>query len=156
MVTGTGGVAPPPVGYVPPDLPDVAAGSFNGIFRGRQVVVSGGTNGSGLFVYNGAARAGNPPIFSVVAPGTTLDPFGNTVGAVLEAGVIAGGPLTQVDAAGNINLINSTGAVVASLNPTLQAFLIYSPSAGAGNLVAALAAIAGSDSLGNAYPQGLY
>lgn len=50
-----------------------------------QIIVIEGS-GDGLFIYNGTAELGNPPILAAVAPGVTEDPFGNTVKAVLNIG----------------------------------------------------------------------
>ncbi len=52
------------------------------IIRARQVLVSG-TN-DGIFVYIGKPGPGNPPVASIVAPGVTTDPYGNTVASILE------------------------------------------------------------------------
>jgi hypothetical protein len=55
------------------------------------VVISTATSGStGIFVYNGTPGSGNPPIFSIVAPGVTADPFGNPVTAVFSINGSAG------------------------------------------------------------------
>lgn len=56
--------------------------------------------GNGLFVYNGTGALGNPPILSVVGPGTTTDPFGNAVKAVMNIGSFNGSHIGW-DANGN-------------------------------------------------------
>lgn len=78
---------PPPPGYVPPSLPGQAPGSTSGIFRGRQVVVSGSGAGVGVFVYNGQPGLGNPPIFWATSAGA--DPFGNPISST--SGLAGGG-----------------------------------------------------------------
>lgn len=78
------------------------------------IIVSGSPN-TGLFLYNGTPAAGNPPVLWAVAPGVTADPFGNTVSAVLGAGV-PGGQSTQIDAAGDVTL-TGTGGTQLALTP---------------------------------------
>lgn len=76
---GSGGMPPAPPGYVPPGLPDVAAGSTN-IFRGRLVIVFGPSGAvTGVFVYAAGTTPalGNPPIFW--ATSSSVDPFGNVL-----------------------------------------------------------------------------
>ena len=116
------------------------------------VIVEG--TGGGLFVYNGTPGPANPPVFSVVAPGVTKDPYGNTVAAVMEAGVPGTGQ-TQIDQSGNILLAGPDGSPVIQLNPSHQRIQLYSDPAGAGALLASLASVAGTDQYGNTYPQGL-
>lgn len=43
------------------------------------LLVQGGLQGTGLFLYNGTPAIGNPPIGVAVGPGTTQDPFGNNL-----------------------------------------------------------------------------
>jgi len=43
------------------------------------IVITSGAPNTGFFVYNGTPALGNPPVFSVTAPGVTTDPYGNTV-----------------------------------------------------------------------------
>ena len=151
---GDGGTPPAPAGYVPPSLPGVAAGAFAGIFRGRQVVISGVGPGSGLFVYNGTPGPGNPPVFSVVAPGTTQDPFGNGISAIVEIGQQSGGHW-HWDSSGNLDINNTSSALIATWRPTDQALLIYQPGGGTGKLVTSVASVAGTDQFGNAYLAGV-
>lgn len=84
MTSGLGGTPPTPPGYVPPGLPDTAAGSVN-IFRGRLVIVFGpaGTV-SGIFVYAPGTTPGpgNTPIVSIT--NSTVDPYGNTVQPTIQ------------------------------------------------------------------------
>jgi len=55
------------------------------------IVNTGGPTVTGVFVYNGTGAPGNGPILSIVAPGTTSDPYGNPVQAVLTIGDQSGG-----------------------------------------------------------------
>jgi hypothetical protein len=72
-----------------------------------QLIVFSGAQGTGIFLYNGTPGAGNPPILSAVAPGVTLDPFGNTVQAVLVIGALAGAHV-QFDQTGSFSLYDSS------------------------------------------------
>lgn len=139
----------------PNHVPGVSGWSINqdgsvefnsGTFRGQIV-------GGALFIYNGSPGPGNPPVLSVVAPGVTQDPYGNTVGAVLEAGTI-GSNFMQIDQSGNI-VLWSAGNQTIILNPAKQAIFTYSPTAGASNLIASMAANSGTDSFGNQYLAGV-
>jgi hypothetical protein len=111
-VPGMGGIAPMPPGYVPPGLPDTAAGSTN-VFRGRLVIVFGpvGTV-SGIFVYTpGTTPApGNPPIISLTESST--DPYGNAVNGGVVVGTSAH-PQVQLQSVGGIGkltfLLNNAG-----------------------------------------------
>jgi hypothetical protein len=108
-VPGLGGTPPVPPGYVPPGLPDTAAGSVN-IFRGRLVIVFGpaGTV-SGIFVYTPGTTPGlgNPPVVSITESST--DPYGN----VLSGGVVVGTPSNpQVQ----IQSVSGVGKLVFKLN----------------------------------------
>lgn len=107
-------------GGLPPMRPDqalspsdagVAPGTATGTFRGRLVIVFGTGAGSGMFVYNGTPGPGNPPVFAVVAPGVTTDPYGNTVGAVMTIGTF-GGPGLNVDQFGNLALAGADGSLL--------------------------------------------
>ena len=153
MIEGSGGTPPAPAGYVPPTLPGLAAGAFAGIFRGRQVVISGTGPGAGLFVYNGTPAAGNLPVFCVVAPGTTTDPFGNGITAIVEIGQQSGGHW-HWDLSGNLDINNTSSQLIARWRPTDQALLFYSPGGGLGNLLTSLAAAAGTDQDGNPFVAG--
>lgn len=103
----------------------IAPGTSSGDFRGRLVLVFGTGAGSGIFVYAGVPAAGNPPVFSVVAPGVTADPFGNTVGSVLDVGIF-GGPGLNVDQFGNLSMAAADGSLL-ELSP--QANLPFNLSA---------------------------
>lgn len=106
---------------------------------------------AGFFFYSGTPGVGNL-IASIVSPGTTKDPYGNSVAAVFEAGSI-GSNYMQIDASGDLILYN-TGRLVWMFSPTKQAMFVYSPSRAAGNLVQSIAQSPGTDSVGNAYLAG--
>jgi hypothetical protein len=115
---GLGGLAPqrpdqqrnyPPTGVQP--------GSSSGIVRARLVIVSG-AGVSGVFVYNGTPGTGNPPVLSIVPPGVTTDPYGNTVNAVLEVGNPTGAHL-EVDQNGVMYLTNASNSITLLLDPSL-------------------------------------
>jgi hypothetical protein len=89
------------------------------------VIITATGTSSGLFVYSGQPAAGNPPVFAVVAPGVTADPFGNTVGAVLTIGTF-GGPGLNVDQFGNLSMAAADGSLL-ELSP--QANLPFNLSA---------------------------
>ena len=115
------------------------------------VIVEG--TGGGLFVYNGTPGPANPPVFSVVAPGVTQDPYGNTVSAVMQAGVPGSGQ-TQIDQSGDILLSGADGSQVIRLNPSHQRILLYADPAGAGQLQSSIAIASGTDDFGTTYLPG--
>jgi hypothetical protein len=69
------------------------------IIIANQVIVEGSDDG--VFVYNGTPSLGNPPILSVVSPGTTEDPYGNTVTSVLVIGDYGANSI-QFDSQGDV------------------------------------------------------
>ena len=111
--------------------------------RTRQVVIFGTGPNTGLFVYNGQPVNGNPPIFWVVAPGVTKDPFNNTLPANVLLGVgVPGGIGLQVDQSGNLTL-SGTGSsteflpaanlpfsLTAALSGVMQAVGLFSTADG--------------------------
>lgn len=111
-VPGMGGIPPMPPGYVPPGLPDTAAGSTN-IFRGRLVLVFGpaGTV-SGIFVYQQGTTPGpgNTPIVSIT--NSTTDPFGNPVQPTIQ---ITGTGTLEVGSAPNTQVQLRTSSGVSGL-----------------------------------------
>lgn len=111
------------------------------------IITSGGV-ATGLFVYNGNPGAGNPPVFSVVAPGVTADPFGNHVDAVMQAGVPGTGQ-TTIDASGRILLSGASGTDVIQLDPANQQMLVYSDPPALHSLLASLSAQQTVDGFGN-------
>lgn len=98
------------------------------ILLARQVIIFGPSGG--LFVYNGTPGPDNPPVFSVVAPGTTTDPYGNPVEAVMNAGNISGAHF-GLDDSGNAYLADSTGSTRIYLNPGLSELAFYTAGTGA-------------------------
>lgn len=117
-----------------------------------RVVVVFGPN-QGIFDYNGTPGPGNPPIFAIVAPGTTTDPYGNRVEAVMNIGALSGAHL-GADDSGNLYLADSTGATRIYMSPSAQLLAFY--TAGTAGLLMTLAGSAGTDPLTHsAYPQGL-
>jgi hypothetical protein len=111
-VPGMGGMAGQPPGYVPPGLPDTAAGSSN-VFRGRLVIVFGPSGTvSGIFVYTPGTTPGpgNPPVVSITESST--DPFGNAVSGGVVVGTSAH-PQVQLQSVGGVGklvfLLNNAG-----------------------------------------------
>jgi hypothetical protein len=118
---------------------------------GGSIIV--GASGGGVFFYNGTPGLGNAPIFAIVAPGTTKDPFGNTVQAVMNIGSLSGAHL-GADDSGNLYLADPTGDTRIYMSPSLQLLAFY--TAGTARLLMTLAGSAGTDPLSHsAYPQGL-
>lgn len=99
---------------------------------------------TGLFVYDGAPENGNPPIFAIVAPGTTTDPYNNPVQAVMNAGNLSGAHF-GLDDQGNAYLADSTGDTRIYLSPINDLLAFY--SAGTASLQTTVAAQAGTDPL---------
>jgi hypothetical protein len=108
-VRGRGGLAPrrPDQGYEPPR--NTIAPGQAGIFRGRQVVISGSGAGVGLFEYNGVPGPGNPPVAWATPSGVTVDPFGNAL--PVSGGFAAKGGNGVVQLNGAAILFALTGAV---------------------------------------------
>lgn len=129
-----------------PSLPPALIPGSRNNLRARQVTIFGTGNSTGLFVYTGTPALGNPPQVAIVPSSTTQDPVGNaitTAKILIQANVItetsgafrtaANAPLIQLDGAHNAEWIYSTGIT----------------------MIAALAAAAGNDGLGNNYPAGI-
>jgi hypothetical protein len=116
------------------------------VVRARLIIVSG--VGEGVFIYNGVPGLGNPPIVSMTSG--SVDPYGNPVvpgldvtegsitGTTISGSTINGSTFTGTDF-----VINSAGA------------FFYSGTPAAGNLIASIAAAAGTDSHTNTYPAGI-
>jgi hypothetical protein len=128
-----------------------------------NVVLSGGTvtgpdyilNPSGFFFYNGAPANGN--LIISIAPAAGTDGFGNNYPAGIE---IFGATAFQSSSGNNTAILQSGSLqfffILANLLVlSSQGAFLYTGSGGAGNLIAALASSAGTDSSGNNYPQGL-
>lgn len=116
----------------------------------NQVIIEGSNDG--LFVYNGAPALGNLIASIAATPGT--DPYGNVYNAVFNIGNQQAAHF-GVDNNGNVYIVNAANQNVIEIQPAKQAMFIYSGAPALGNLIVSLAAAAGTDSQGNAYPQGL-
>jgi hypothetical protein len=101
------------------------------IVTAGTVIIGGTAPHSGLFVYSGTPAAGNPPIFAVVAPGTTTDPFGNPVNAIMNVGNLSAAHAGW-DANGIEYLADSTGTTQIVLNPGKR-LIEFFPAAGTGS-----------------------
>lgn len=119
------------------------------------VIVESGVPNSGLFVYNGKGGPGNPPVFSVVAPGVTEDPFGNAVTAVMVAGSDTG-PHLLIDLDGNLFIFNSAAENVIQLIAGDGSIRVY-PATGPGaeQLSATMAPANGVTADGDQYAAGV-
>lgn len=111
-------------------FPDVVAT----VFRAAGFVV----NQSGAFFYSGTPANGN--LIVSIAPAAGTDPYGNSYpqGLSVTLGAISGSTFSGTDF-----VINSSGA------------FFYGGTPAAGNLLLSIAPASGSDSFGNAYPQGI-
>lgn len=112
------------------------------------VIITSGAPTTGFFVYSGTPGKGNPPVFSVVAPGVTTDPYGNAVQDVVQAG--GSGSFTRIESNGTIVLYGTGANPDIIIDPIRSAMFFYSPTAGAGNLTESIAVAAGTDVFGNA------
>jgi hypothetical protein len=126
-------------------------------FQNPQEIITGkviieGT-ADGLFIYSGTGAAGNPPVLSAVAPGTTTDPFSNMVQALLTIGLLAGAH-TQFDDNGNISIVNASGDTVIYISPSLQYIGFYPLGLGNGIPIITIAANNGTDPDGFVYQSG--
>jgi hypothetical protein len=85
-----------------------------GLIVAEQVVVFG--PGDGLFVYNGQPSLDNPPVWWAVAPGVTMDPYGNALpsGVVMGAGT-PNGAGTTIDDSGDVTLTGGDGSQILML-----------------------------------------
>lgn len=136
---------------------DGSAEFSNGVFRGT---VTGSTfqgttfviNAAGAFFYNGTPGLGNLICSIAAAAGT--DQYGNAYSGVFNAGNQQGAHF-GVDSNGTVYVVNSANQNVIMLNPSKQALFVYSGTPASGNLIVSIAATAGTDTVGNAYPQGL-
>lgn len=167
---GLGGLNPKPVnapqGATP--APGVQPGQSTAVVVANKVIVFGPKDG--LFIYTGTPAHGNPPIFSVTAPGTTTDPYGNPVKPVMLAGPAAG-PFTQIDQFGDLISFSPAGGsiVLDPSKPQIGLFDVlgslrviannlgefnYFPQGNPGNAIAVAAVMATSDSYGNSFAAG--
>lgn len=134
-----------PLGGLPARRPDqmtstppvaVSPGPSAGIVRAAEIIIIG--TGPAILVYNPSAGLGN--LIGSWAGAAGTDPYGNSYpeGLNVTVGTISG---TTID--GTDYIINQSGA------------FWYSGTPAHGNLILSLAAAAGSDGFGNAYPEGL-
>ena len=132
---GLGGQQSPPMNATAAGqlVPGVQPGVTSGTIIAHTVIVTG-SGTFGMFVYNGAPAAGNPPIFW--ATSASADPFGNTIPSTV--GVAGSG----VFEAGNTQIVPA-------------GTFVYSAAPGAGDLVASITPAAGTDAFGNTYTSGI-
>jgi hypothetical protein len=101
----------------------------------------------GLFVYNGTPAAGN--LIASIAPAAGTDAYGNSyVGGITTYS--ASGDVEL--AAGEIFLFDSSNLWMTMSKAGL---FVYQSPGGAGNLIASIAPVAGTDAYGNIYPEGI-
>jgi hypothetical protein len=140
---GTAGTDP--YGNIYPQGLDVAAGAITGVvFSGTNFII----NSDGIFFYSGTPALGNLIFSWAVNAGT--DSFGNNYPAGLGNNT----------AAGAFSKLNATNLVFGFIFNTvvvinIAGIFIYSPTTGAGNLIASMAGSSGTDANGNAYFQGI-
>ena len=145
---------------------DPAGNTLTGALMGwtgnvfQVLIVVSGPNFTGFFVYNGTPAKGNL-VAAIVAPGTTNDPFGNTVGAVANFGTWSAvtGALLQhfgIDQFGNTYLANTAGLTVVQGASGDGSMRFYTTGGQAlGNLAASIAPATGTDAVGNTYQAGI-
>lgn len=105
-----------------------------GIVVAQEVIISGGVTG-GLFIYNGPAGPGNPPVLSAVAPGVTTDPFGNPVGAVLNIGNFSAAHV-GFDQNGNVYIVNSADQIQIQFDAAHGSLVFFGPGGAVANNLA--------------------
>jgi hypothetical protein len=119
------------------------------------VIIESGVPDTGLFVYNGKGKPGNPPVYSVVAPGVVKDPFGNSVTAVMEAGT-DNGPHLLIDQDGNLFIFNGADKNVIQLIAGDGSIRVYPASGPAAQALAATVSPAdGTTADGDQYAAGV-
>lgn len=125
----------------------------SGFFIAGDTVIAA----SGLFTYNGAPGVGNPPISAICAPGTTVDPFGNTVAALATFGSATGGR-ARFDATGFLTLTDSGNVNRILIDPENRVIEFYDASGtGVNAPLTSIAAAAGTDRFtAAAFPSGMY
>lgn len=125
--------------------------TLRGTFNGNDFIIGS----SGIFFYNGAGAAGNPPIFAVCAPGITQDPFGNTVSPVLNIGPLSAAH-AGFDNSGVEYLADSTGTPRIVIDPGQRVIEFLSASGLGSTPLLTIASAAGTDSFGGgAFPAGI-
>ena len=109
-------------------------------------------NGQGSFYYSGTPALGN--LIASIAATAGTDTFGNHYNAVFNAGNQQAAHF-GVDSSGTVYIVNALNQNVIMLNPSKEAIFVYSGVPAVGNLIVSIAAVSGTDTVGNAYPQGL-
>jgi hypothetical protein len=99
----------------------------------NKVIVQG--TDEGVFIYTGTPVLGNPPVLAIVSPGTTEDPYGNTVTAILSVGQ-AGNPQVVLNSSGGVGTAefptgSSTEANPAEINSLVSGTVLVLTLGGA-------------------------
>jgi hypothetical protein len=138
---------------------NVTMGAISGtVFSGTNFVL----NTNGLFLYNGTPGLGT--LVVALTQNVTQDAFGNefdpglTVGKWNNLGQPLNNVTLSVRSTGLHGFLvsSSSGALVANIDPTTGALLVYNSSgAGLGNLTSSVAPTSGTDSSGNAFLSGV-
>jgi hypothetical protein len=111
------------------------------VFQAGSTVIAS----SGLFTYNGDPGPGNTPIFAVVAPGTTADPFGNPVQTLANIGNLTASHV-GFDTSGVEYLSDAGGTTRIMLDPQNRVVSFYDASGvGANAALITIASAAGAD-----------
>lgn len=115
-------------------------------------------SGVALF-YNGAPAKGS--LFCAIAAAGGTDAFGNVYGQGFNVGVWSAATGLQaqhfgIDLNGKVYVVNPAQKTVTFVDTDTGVILVYNSSGQSlGNLVVSIAPVAGTDSAGNAYPQGI-
>lgn len=118
-----GGVAPRRVDqYAAPSSAALLPSPQTQEFVGKLVVIGSGQPGTGLFIYNGTPGLGNPPVVAAVAPGTTVDPYGNPVSPVFNVGNISAAH-AGFDSSGRMYFVDSNDHIRILIDPGVGAEL---------------------------------
>jgi hypothetical protein len=159
-MTGRGGLPPRRIDQQSREPTGIVIGpGARSVVRARTIIVTGSGPGSGIFVYSGTPARGTL-VAAIVAPGTTADPFGNTVGAVANFGKwSAAGALLQhfgVDQNGDTFLANAAGLTVIHEHSATGGMWFYDSSGESfGHLATSISPAADTDLAGNPVKAGL-
>jgi hypothetical protein len=132
---------------------DGSAEFNNLVIRNGQIV-----SGTALY-YNGTPAKGS--LFCAIAAAAGTDAFGNVYGQGFNVGVWSATTGLQaqhfgIDLNGKVYVVNPSAKTVNFIDTLTGALLTYNSSGQSlGNLIVSIAPVAGTDSTGNAYPQGL-
>jgi hypothetical protein len=110
------------------------------VLEAQTIIISGTATNSGMFEYSGVPGPGNPPLFAVVAPGVTTDPYGNSLSGI---DVLIQGQIITMSQ--GIIRTNATAPLI-QLDGPHDSIFVYDASA---NLVDTIAPVATNDGLGN-------